>query len=220
MASFAVILPAAGQSTRFASAQGKKTFLDLKGRAVWLRAAEVFVERDDVMQTLIVVAPDDVEEFTERFRPNLAFMDVEIVSGGESRMESVANALERVRDEADFVAVHDAARPFILPQIISDCLEVLNKCEGTAPVIDVSNSMIKLNNGKATYVDRSKICEVQTPQCFKKELILEVLTDTLEGTDEIGMVLRKFPESQLEFVKGSLNNAKITTDSDIKHFTN
>ena len=86
--------------------------------------------------------------------------------------------------------------------------------------MNTSNSLIQLDNGRASYVDRSKIYEVQTPQCFKKDLILKVLGSNIEGTDEIGMVLRKFPEIQLEFVKGSLNNAKITTDSDIKYFTN
>ena len=99
-------------------------------------------------------------------------------------------------------------------------METLKKYKGTAPVLNTSNSLIQLDKGRATYVDRSKICEVQTPQCFKKDLIIEVLESNIEGTDEIGMVLRKFPEIQLEFVQGSLNNAKITTDSDITHLIN
>ena len=60
MAKYAVILPAAGQSSRF-KGNKKKTFTDLKGRAVWLRAAEPFLNRPDVVQTIIVVAPDDME---------------------------------------------------------------------------------------------------------------------------------------------------------------
>ena len=68
------------------------------------------------------------------------------------------------------VLIHDAARPFILPQIISDCLEALNKCEGSAPVMDASNSLIQLDSGKASYVDRLKIREVQTPNVLKKNL--------------------------------------------------
>ncbi len=66
-AKFAVILPAAGKSSRFTFQKRKKTFADLKGRAVWLRAAEHFVNRDDVVQTLVVLAPEDIEGFKEKF---------------------------------------------------------------------------------------------------------------------------------------------------------
>src|SRR5262249_29484611 len=85
MPKFAVILPAAGKSSRFSLQKRKKPFVDLKGRAVWLRAAEHFANRDDVVQTLVVLAPDDVEWFKEKFAPNLAFMNVELVTGGAER---------------------------------------------------------------------------------------------------------------------------------------
>ena len=77
MASFAVILPAAGQSSRFKKGNRKKTFKDLKGRAVWLRAAEPFLNHKDVIQTIVVVAPDDMEWFKDKYRPNLAFMEID-----------------------------------------------------------------------------------------------------------------------------------------------
>src|SRR5262249_59471237 len=66
MARFAVILPAAGKSSRFHLQKRKKTFVELRGRAVWLRAAEHFVNRDDVVQTLVVVSPDDLGWFKEK----------------------------------------------------------------------------------------------------------------------------------------------------------
>lgn len=66
MAKFAVILPAAGQSRRF-SHQIKKVFTDLKGRAIWVRSAELFVNREDVIQTLVVIAEEDREWFKEKF---------------------------------------------------------------------------------------------------------------------------------------------------------
>ena len=84
MATFAVILPAAGKSSRFATQQSKKkVFVELKGRPVWVRTAEVFTNRDDVVQTIIVVSPEDRDWFKEKFRPNLAFMNIEIVEGGQ-----------------------------------------------------------------------------------------------------------------------------------------
>ena len=69
MSSFAVILPAAGQSSRFQSGQ-KKPFVDLNGRAVWIRSLEAFVSRDEVVQALVVVAADDLDEFRDCKRDN------------------------------------------------------------------------------------------------------------------------------------------------------
>src|SRR5262245_7236057 len=113
MSKYAVILPAAGKSSRFHDKR-KKPFADLDGRAIWVRAAELFINRDDVCQTIVVIAAEDRDEFQRRFAPNLAFMGVEVIEGGAERGDSVAKALERVNDTADFVAIHDAVRPCLI----------------------------------------------------------------------------------------------------------
>src|SRR3954451_17540621 len=108
---FAVILPAAGRSTRFGNAKQKKVFAELDGRAVWLRAAEQFVNRDDVAQAIVVIAPEDRELFELRFRASVAFLNIRVIDGGAERSDSVAKALEVVDPSCEFVAIHDAARP-------------------------------------------------------------------------------------------------------------
>src|SRR5262250_790967 len=95
MAKFAVILPAAGQSSRFKDKE-KKPFAQLEGRAVWLRSAELFVTRSDVCQCIIVVAKGDQEVFRRRYGANLAL----------------------VKPEADLVAIHDAARPCLTEELV------------------------------------------------------------------------------------------------------
>src|SRR5215470_10689882 len=119
MAKFAVILPAAGQSSRFRDKE-KKPFAPLDGRAVWLRAAELFVTRDDVCQCVIVVAKSDQELFRRRYGANLAFMNLQIADGGAERFESVANALALLKPEVDFVAIHDAVRPCLTEALITN----------------------------------------------------------------------------------------------------
>ena len=207
------VIVASGSGVRFG---GKipKQFIKINGQEILSYSVNTFLEHPQIDEVIIVSHPYWIDAVTENYQ------NCKVVKGGKRRQDSSLNGVHATDDKTENVLIHDAARPFISQRIINDCLEALNKCKGSAPVMDAANSMIQLINDRATYVDRSKICEVQTPQCFKKELILEVLSDTLEGTDEIGMVLRKFPEVQLEFVRGSLNNAKITTDSDIKHFTN
>src|SRR5262245_46508764 len=89
MPKFAVILPAAGRSARFGGKE-KKPYATLDGRAVWLRCAELFVNRDDICQTLLIISPEDQELFERRFRANIVFMNVKIVLGGDERFDSVA----------------------------------------------------------------------------------------------------------------------------------
>src|ERR1700733_5013308 len=117
MAKFAVILPAAGRSSRFKDKE-KKPFATLDGRAVWLRTAELFVNRNDVAKCFIVVAADDDETFRMRFAANIAFMNVKLVPGGRDRWESVGNALAELSAEVEFVAVHDAVRPCVTTDLI------------------------------------------------------------------------------------------------------
>src|ERR671933_801303 len=117
MSKFAVILPAAGSSSRFRDKE-KKPFALLDGRAVWLRSAELFITRSDVCQCLIVVAKGDQEVFRRRYGANLAFMNVQIVDGGSARTESVANALAQLKPEAEFVAIHDAVRPCLTEELV------------------------------------------------------------------------------------------------------
>jgi CTP:molybdopterin cytidylyltransferase MocA len=129
MANFAVILPAAGKSSRFSVQKRKKPFVELKGRPVWVRAAEHFLNRDDVSQVLLVVSREDMDWVKEKFRANLAFMNIEIVEGGVERFESVQKALARVKADVDFVAVHDAARPLLVKEWV-DTLFVRPKNRG------------------------------------------------------------------------------------------
>src|SRR5437868_9245438 len=131
MASFAVILPAAGRSSRYKDKE-KKPFVNLDGRAVWLRSAELFVARPDVSQCIIVVAPEDQELFRRRYQANLVFMNVDIVSGGAERFESVANALALVKPDVDFIAIHDAVRPCLAESMVS---AVFNKAQQTGAAL-------------------------------------------------------------------------------------
>src|SRR5436190_7753575 len=109
MPAFAVILPAAGKSSRFGGRE-KKPFANIDGRAVWLRTAELFVNRPDVVQAMLVIAPEDRELVQRRYGANLMFMEVKLVKGGAERFESMANALNHLKAEADHVAIHDAVR--------------------------------------------------------------------------------------------------------------
>ena len=92
MAKFAVILPAAGRSSRFHDRNYKKPSPRWPDRAIWLHSAERFLNRDDVMQTILVISPEDREYFQFKFASNVAILGIEVVDGGAERADSVANA--------------------------------------------------------------------------------------------------------------------------------
>lgn len=218
MSKFAVILPAAGKSSRFGDSRRKKVFVDLAGRPVWIRAAEHFTNRDDVAQVLVVVAPDDMEFFKEKFRPNLAFMDVEIIAGGSERAESVRNALARVRTDIEFVAVHDAARPVLAKDWVDQVFREAVRTGAAILATPISNTLKRATESGTILetVSRDRIWAAQTPQVFRREWLLEAYSrqGNLRPTDEAQLV--EATGKAVSLVECPPTNIKITTPADLK----
>ena len=218
MPKFAVILPAAGQSSRFKDKE-KKPFVNLDGRAVWLRSAEHFVNRPEVCQCLIVINPEDDEMFRRRFGPNLAFMNVQIVAGGAERFESIANALNLVNAEADFVAVHDAVRPCLTDSLITS---VFTRAEQTGaamlavPVTDTVKQASAQKTIEAT-LPRQGLWLAQTPQVFRRDWLLSAYADRARLgkaiTDDAQII--EAAGHAVHLVEGATTNIKITTRNDL-----
>lgn len=217
MSKFAVIMPAAGKSVRFSRKDRRKPFVDLKGRAVWLRGAEVFVNRDDVVQTLVAVAADDMEWFKNKYRPNLAFMDLEIVEGGTERADTVQNALARVKADVDFVAVHDAARPLLVKEWVDKIFAAAEQHGAAIPAIPVSSTLKRVDGKRIVEtVSRDGLWQAQTPQVFRREMLLEAFAkrDGFQATDEAQLVERIGVD--VAVIEGWPMNIKITTQQDFK----
>lgn len=218
MAKFAVILPAAGSSSRFRDKE-KKPFTTLDGRAVWLRAAELFVARDDVLQCLIVVAPSDQEMFRRRYGPNMAFMNVQIANGGRERFESVANALALVKPEADFVAIHDAVRPCLTDELVTAVFTKAAEVGAALLAVPVTDTVKQVDGQKVVTgtVSRSGLWLAQTPQVFRREWLEEAYARRAQLgadiTDDAQLV--EAAGHPVTVVEGSTQNIKITTRQDL-----
>ena len=218
MPKFAVILPAAGNSSRFQQQNRKKVFVELKGRPVWVRSAEFFVNRDDVVQTLITISPDDMDWFREKFQANLAFLNVEIVAGGQERADSVQNALAKVRDDVDYVAIHDAARPLLAKVWVNDVFAAAEKYGAALLAIPVTSTLKRVDRNQAIQqtVDREGLWAAQTPQVFRRDLLIEAFRNrgSLNATDEAQLVEKL--GHPVHVVPGSPLNLKITTPDDFR----
>lgn len=221
MPTYAVILPAAGRSTRYRDQHYKKPFAPLAGRAVWLHSAERFLNRPDVKQVIVVVSPEDREEFGRKFGANLAILGVDVCLGGSERSDSIQNALAKVRDDVDFVAVHDAARPCIADKWID---QVFAAAEASGAAILALPVSATLKRGKAAgggaqiveTIDRGGLWEAQTPQVFRRELLNKAYaarggaaaTDDAQLVEQLG--------TPVTLVEGSPMNLKITTKDDLR----
>ena len=213
MPRFAVILPAAGRSSRFQSTE-KKVFADLAGRPVWQRSADWFTSRPDVCQCIIVTAPEDRDKFRA-----LANGAIQLADGGAERFESVANALTLTTIEADFVAVHDAARPCLTPALIDAVFARAVETGAALLAVPVADT-IKRDDGagriQAT-VPRQGLWLAQTPQVFRRDWLMDAYARraTLGGgvTDDAQLV--EAAGHAVHLVVGSGANLKITTREDL-----
>jgi 2-C-methyl-D-erythritol 4-phosphate cytidylyltransferase len=218
MASFAVILPAAGKSTRFAG-KDKKPFAQLDGRAVWLRSTELFVTRKDVCQCIIVVAKEDQELFRRRYGANLAFMNVQIGDGGAERFDSIANALTLLKPEADFVAIHDAVRPCVTEAQVDAVFAQAIKSGSAILAVPVSDTLKQINAQRQVQSteQRRGLWFAQTPQVFRRDWLEEAYAKRKQVKDKItdDAQLVEAAGHPVHVVDGASTNIKITSKTDL-----
>jgi len=220
MGQFAVILPAAGKSARFADPKQKKIYAELKGRAVWLRAVEPFINRDDVAQIIMAIAPEDRELFERRYRASVAFMNIKVIEGGPARTDTVARALEFVDPQCEYVAVHDAARPCLTSELV-DAVFAAARAHGAALLaVPVGDTIKRIGEDRFTQatISREGLYLAQTPQVFQLNLLIKAyaqrsrvgghVTDDCQLVEALGQ--------RCAVVEGSAFNVKITTQVDLK----
>lgn len=218
MATFAVILPAAGRSSRFKDKHYKKPYAPLANRAVWLHSAERFLNRKDVVQVVLVISPDDREYFNFKFSSNVAILGIEVVHGGAERPDSVEKGLARVKAEAEFVCVHDAARPCLADEWIDKVFAEAAKTGAAIMALPVSDTLKRVGPDRKIRetVDRRELWEAQTPQVFRRELLLEAYAKRgdFQATDDAQLVERL--GKTVTVVQGSPINIKIATKEDLR----
>jgi 2-C-methyl-D-erythritol 4-phosphate cytidylyltransferase len=218
VARFAVILPAAGKSSRFRDKE-KKPFATLDGRAVWLRSAELFVTRQDVAQCIIVIAKADQETFRRRYGANLAFMNVQIADGGAERFDSVANALALLKPEVDFVAIHDAVRPCVTEALVNSVFAKAAETGAAVLAVPVSDTLKKVGGNQQieSTVSRQGLWLAQTPQVFRRDWLEAAYANRgklgKDITDDAQLV--EAAGHAVHVVEGAGTNIKITSKSDL-----
>ena len=219
MKEFAVILAAAGKSSRFGDPFKKKVFANIGVKPLWMYAAEAFSRRPDVGQCILVIGPDDKELFNEKYAGNAAMLGIETVIGGAERAQSVLHGLREVRADIPYVAIHDAARPCVADAWIDAVFKTAQQT-GAAILATPCYSTLKRVDPTRTIVatvPRQSLWLAQTPQVFRTQILRDAYQahpDPSSATDEASIV-EAFGQA-VSVVEGSPLNIKVTTQADLK----
>jgi 2-C-methyl-D-erythritol 4-phosphate cytidylyltransferase len=218
MKKVSVIICAAGSSSRFGGDR-KKPFVELSGRAAFVRSIEYFAERDDVCQVILAISPEDEEIVKVKWGASLAFNGVKLCFGGAERFETVAKALELVKDEAELIAVHDAVRCCLTKGWLDELFATAGETGAAMLACPVVATLKKVENGTIIdTVDRSDLYEAQTPQVFDAKLLKNAYAklDTLgktKITDDAQLV--EAMGQTVHIVETDHSNIKITRKNDV-----
>ncbi|HTS25083.1 MAG TPA: 2-C-methyl-D-erythritol 4-phosphate cytidylyltransferase [Bryobacteraceae bacterium] len=230
----AVILPAAGLGTRMGKSSAekigtsRKQFMLLEGSPILIHTVRKFAASDRVSEIVVAVQAEDLEWVAEMLAQEFPAGSsrsalVRVVEGGNSRQESVENALAAVGSGVDLVAVHDAVRPFIDLETIDKVLDEAAETGAAIVGVPAVDTVKQVSRGtghvriRAT-LPREKLVMAQTPQVFRYDLLARAFRSAREdgfiGTDESSLVERL--DVEVSVVPGSDRNIKITKPGDME----
>ncbi len=208
----------AGNSSRFGQNRNKN-LEKLNGIPVIIYSLDAFDKNSQVDNIVIVLKESEKSTIENLLKDYKLTKDVQLVVGGNSRQESVFNALEHC-ESADIVIIHDGARPLIRQQYIHKCINSMQEFKGSSIAVK-SKDTIKIadENGIVKYTtNRENTWQIQTPQCFDRKILLELHKKykKVEGiTDDCRLLeLGNYP---VKLIEGDYSNIKITTFDDIQN---
>ncbi|MBP1744672.1 MAG: 2-C-methyl-D-erythritol 4-phosphate cytidylyltransferase [Firmicutes bacterium] len=212
------VIVAAGKGKRMGTGKNKQ-FIDIKGKPVLCRTLEAFSRCPAVDEIVLVCAGDEIGYCRDEIVGKYGFEKVKsIVSGGTERQDSVYSGLSAVKGRG-IVLIHDGARPFVTNKIINDGIRFAEEYGASACGVTPKDTIkVKGESGfSECTLDRSRLFSVQTPQCFKIDLILgcyeKLMDEEIIFTDDTS-VAEHFGH-KVYLYEGSYENIKITTPEDL-----
>jgi 2-C-methyl-D-erythritol 4-phosphate cytidylyltransferase len=215
------VIPAGGKGIRSGTAAPKQ-YLKFNDKELIVYTLEIFQQNEMIDEIIISAEGNYFKVLTDlKEKYNLSKIS-KVVEGGETRQDSVYNALKSLADAADNdqVAVHDAARPLLPQEVLTNAVETAKQKGNALVCIKAKDTLIKGNEVVESYLDRDEVYYVQTPQIFPYSVLMKAMKNAYEndfiGTDE-SMLVRQIGE-KVNLVEGSVYNFKVTTADDIEMF--
>ena len=213
----AAIVPAAGKSTRMGGED--KMFSLLCGAPVLMHTLRVLDQAVLVDEIVVAAQPEKLEEVAALVSRAGIRKPIRVVEGGANRAESVLLAALEAREDTEYLAIHDGARPLILPEQVDEMIRLGQRTYAVAPALPVTDTVkvADLSGLVLSTPDRSTLFAVQTPQVFQASILKAALQSAIDAeapiTDDCSAVERIGKEVYL--TEGSEENLKITTPLDL-----
>ncbi|MDR1572932.1 MAG: 2-C-methyl-D-erythritol 4-phosphate cytidylyltransferase [Clostridiales Family XIII bacterium] len=212
----AVVVAAGGAGVRM-GADAPKQFMRIGGKSVLERTTEAFENNASVDDVYVVTAADRVADCRVALGGRVAKLRG-VCTGGATRQASVFAGLSALPAAVDIVLIHDAARPFVSQGCIDRVLRLAAEKGAAAAAVPVKDTIKAARDGVfAETLDRSALYRMQTPQGFRRSLILEAhaaaVRDGFTGTDD-AVLLERIGE-KVYLAEGDYDNIKLTTPEDI-----
>lgn len=210
-----VIVAAAGSSSRMGE---NKLLMPLDGIPVLARTLQSLDGAELVDEIVIAAREEDLLAFGDLCKIYGISKPVKIVRGGATRLESVLAASLECREDAAYLAVHDGARPLVMPELVDGVIALAHRTNAAAPAVPVKDTVKIVREGKVESTpDRDTLRAIQTPQAFDGPLLRAALQAAAEAgaavTDDCAAVERLGKEVYI--LDGSYENIKITTPEDL-----
>jgi len=214
------IVLAAGEGRRIGG-EIPKTFLPIAGRPLVLRTLDRMFAAHAVENVVLVIAANEIERCQSMLRADAALLDRPwlLQAGGLTRQQSAKRGLEKIGSDTDIVIIHDGARPFVSAGLINRCVEVAAD-KGAVVVGLPAHDTIKVvsqDQRIQSTPERSSLWEIQTPQVFRRELIVaaheRAEKDGVQVTDDAMVVERM--GTPVYVIEGERTNIKITVREDV-----
>ena len=207
------IIVAGGSGTRMGGPIPKQ-FMLLNGRPLLCWTIEAFHRFDRGMAIIVVLPENQIPLWKSLCIGHHFHVPHETTAGGEERFHSVQNGLALVKHDG-LVAVHDGVRPLVSEELIDRCFRAAEQYGAGIPVVPINSSVREVEGDKSYPVDRSTLRAVQTPQCFRAELLRRGFELTYDDafTDEASLMERL--DVEVHLVEGDERNIKVTTQVDL-----
>lgn len=211
------IVPTAGMGVRFQT-DLPKPLVELCGKPLCVYALETFEKSTAVDSVILVGQKERLSQLKDIVSQYGLKKIVQIVSGGETRRESVSNGLTVCDDDTDIVLIHDGVRPLVSLSVIEDAVTLCGKWDAVVAAVAVKSTIKKVSKEsllvEAT-LDRSELWEIQTPQVFKKDVLLRAHQQNKESNPTDDAVMVEQLGIKVKVSPGDYKNIKITTQEDL-----
>jgi 2-C-methyl-D-erythritol 4-phosphate cytidylyltransferase len=214
------VIPAGGSGQRMGTATPKQ-FMPLGGVPLLLHSLQVFERCASISQVILVVPKDERERTLSEVVARHGIKKVlKIVAGGATRQESVYHGLKETDPETEIVVIHDAVRPFVTEDLIERSIETARDIGGAIVAVPMKETVKQVgpDGHILRTVDRSQLWLAQTPQTFRRALLIEgyrkAESDGFHATDEAAVMERL--GHKIAVVPGGWDNIKITTPEDFQ----